>query len=290
MVSTFVLNFLLEIAVLSFIFPVVVLLTWRMRTHKSLLPAFAGVLVFLVFAKVLETVPHSFFLSMANPAAKAIRSNSILTAAYLGIVTAVFEEIGRYIAFRFFLTKYDERQTAITYGIGHGGIECMIALGITNLEYYITATVLNEGREFAFIPEDTQDALTSLTAFDCVLDGISEIFLFALQIGLSILIYQAFRNEKLRGRLFGIAILLHTAMYLPNGFYKANQMPHLVSLMLELLILGITLALAGEIYKKMGDNEKRQKEAQKQKKAASEEDIWNVAKKKLSNLDEEEKK
>lgn len=284
MISTSVLNFLMEISVLSFVFPVVILLAWRMRTRKSLVPAFAGILVFLVFAKIFESIPYALFVGMENPISKVILSNEILYAAYQGIAAAIFEEIGRYLAFRYFLTKYDNRQTAITYGIGHGGIECMIVLGWTNLQYYVTATILNEGKGLTEVPKSMQAYLKNLTSFDCVLDGISQIFFFGLQIGLSILVFQAFRNEKLRNRLLFIAMGLHAVSYLPNGLYQANMLPHIICLLLQILVLGITLVIASDIYKKMGINEENKKAEQKKKESMTKENNWSYAKKKLSNM------
>lgn len=282
MISTSVLNFLMEISVLSFVFPVVILLAWRMRTRKSLVPAFAGILVFFVFAKIFESIPYALFVGMENPISNVIRSNDILYAIYQGIVAAVFEETGRYLVFKYFLPKYNDRQTAITYGIGHGGIECMVVLGWTNLQYYVTATILNEGKGLTEVPQITQTYLKNLTSFDCIIDGISAVLAYGLQIGLSILVFQAFRNEKLRSRLLMIAMGLHAISYLPNGLYQAQVIPHIVCLLLQILVLGITIVLAADIYKKMGISEKNIKEAKNA--SASGENDWSFAKKKLSNI------
>lgn len=287
MVSTSVLNCLMEISVLSFVFPVVILLAWKMRTHKSLVPAFAGIFVFLIFAKVLESVPYALCLGMENPVSGVLRSNYILYAVYLGVAAAIFEEVGRYLAFRYFLPKYDECQNAITYGIGHGGIECMIVLGWSDLQYYMTAIILNNGKGLSDLPKTMQSYFKNLTAFDCIADGISAVFLLVLQVCLSIFIFQAVRNEKLQKRLFGLSMIFHMAFYIPNGFYQAKLIPHIVSLLLELLITGIALVLAVDIYKKMNANQTRKKSEQKRKESAEKGNVWNVASRKLTNLDEE---
>ena len=53
MIQTAVLNFLLEIAVISFIFPVVFVLVWKMRHHKSFRPVFIGMGAYFVFSQLL---------------------------------------------------------------------------------------------------------------------------------------------------------------------------------------------------------------------------------------------
>lgn len=289
MVSSSVLNFLMEISVLSFVFPVVILLAWKMRTHRSLIPAFIGIPIYIGFAKLFASVPNVIFIGMENPISDAILSNKIIYAIYVGIIAAVFEEIGRFIAFKYFLTKYNDRQDAITYGIGHGGIECMIMLGWTYLEYYVTGTLLNNEKGLSDVPKTMQTYLENLTSVDCVLDGISEIFLLALQIALSILIFQAVRNDVLRRRLIGLSMIFHAVFYIPNGLYEANLIPHIVSLLLELLVLGIAVVLAADIYKKMGENAKKKVKEQKKKDASTDKNIWNVAGKKLTNIDDKKK-
>lgn len=291
MVSTSVMNYLMEIAVLSFVFPIVFLLAWRLRTRKNLLPALAGALVFLLFAKLLEAIPFALFVGMDNPISKIVRSSEILYALYQGIAAAIFEEIGRYLSFRYFLPKYgDTRQTAITYGIGHGGVECIILLGWTNFQYYIGAAMLNDQKMIsAELPLEMVDELSGLSVFDCILDSISGLMFYALQIALSILVFQAYRNHALRNRLIGYAMILHTLSYLPAGLYHAKLIPHLASIILLLLILGITVVMASNIYKKMGENEKKLAEERKKTAPAPRDKNWIFATKKLSNIDEEKK-
>jgi uncharacterized membrane protein YhfC len=289
MVSTSVMNFLMEFAVLSFVFPVVILLTWRLRTRKNLLPALAGALVFLLFAKLLETIPYALFVGMDNPLSRIVRSSEILYALYQGIAAAVFEETGRYLAFRYFLPKYgDSRQTAITYGIGHGGVECMAVLGLTNLQYYMCAAMMN-GREelLSELPSTMVEELSGLTVSDCIFDVASALIFIVLQIALSILIFQVFRNEALRRRLFCYAMLFHVLAYLPSGFYHAGLISHLAAVVLQLFVAGFTVWVAASIYKKMGEAEKERAEERRKRMPSEKDKSWAFAAKKLSNIEEE---
>lgn len=288
MISTSVLNFLMEISVLSFIIPVVILMAWRLRTHKSLIPALAGVLVFLVFAKLLEAIPYAFFVGFDNPLSRLVRTNDLTYAIYQGIAAAIFEEMGRYIAFSQFLTKYqDDRHFAVTYGIGHGGIECMIVLGWTDLQYYVGATLLNGEGKSASLPKSMIHQLKSLSSTDVILDGFAGLVGMVLQIALTILVFQAVRNAALRVRLLIMAMVLHGLSYIPNGLYQAGMIPHLGAFVLQLLVLGFTLFMAGHIYRQMRLNEKTIEREKKKEEAMAQQKNWAYANKKLTDIHEE---
>lgn len=295
MISESVLDFLMEISVLSFVFPVVILLTWRLRTTRNLMPALWGVLVFVFFAKLLETIPYALFVGYDNPISEFVRSNEMVYALYQGVAAAIFEETGRFLVFRYFITgeKFNNRQTAITYGIGHGGAECMIVLGFTNLQYYMTGIMLNNkntrSEMSAGMVEQMNEQFSDFTALSCILDGIAQIAFFALQIGLSIIVYQAVRNVTLRKRLLAYAMGLHLISYLPAGCYHAGWLPQTVSLVFTFIVALVTLFLASGIYRRMGQAEKEKKIAEKKNGTSRQAQNWAFAKKKLTNIDSKNK-
>lgn len=79
MIQTAVLNFLLEIAVISFIFPVVFVLVWKMRHHKSFRPVFIGMGAYFVFSQLFTSIPYMILIQAGHPIGKAIRSECIGT-------------------------------------------------------------------------------------------------------------------------------------------------------------------------------------------------------------------
>lgn len=291
MIAESVLNYLMEISVLSFVFPVVILLTWRLRTVRNLMPALWGALVFVFFAKLLQAIPDGLFVGFDNPVSRFVNSHQIVYAIYQGLMAAIFEETGRFLAFRYMITgeKFDNRQTAITYGIGHGGIACMIVLGIGNLQYYMAGVILNQEatrKEMsAGMAEAMMEELSQFTSLSLILDGLAQVAFFALQIGLSIIIYQAVRNALLRKRLFAYAMGLHLLSYLPGGFWRAGFIPQPVSLALTVLIVLAALFLAGGIYREMGEAEKERDAIAKKKETSKEAKNWAFAKKRLTNID-----
>jgi uncharacterized membrane protein YhfC len=108
--------------------PIFLLVFWRKRTKARLLPALIGALTFIIFALVLEQLLHSVVL--VQP---LIMTNTALYVLYAGLAAGVFEETGRLVALRLVLRKYPEREAAVSYGIGHGGIEAILIVGINML-------------------------------------------------------------------------------------------------------------------------------------------------------------
>lgn len=256
---------LMQISVMSFVFPIMILIFWRIRTKKSIVPAFAGILVFTVFARMLQAVPNVFFILSDNPISRFIRANDIVYALYGGITAAIIEETGRYLAYRYLLKKHNFKQSAITYGLGHGGAECIIGVGIVNIQYYMYAQLINSNKvseALASYSGDKNmiasfnsliDEIKGMTIADCILDAANGILFYVIQIMLSIIIFQAFRKEAARKRLFLYAIAIHTAAYLPNGLYQAGMINHIVAALLLLVIFAVALRLGMLLYRSMSE-------------------------------------
>src|SRR5699024_7905221 len=89
---------------------------------KSCNPMLVGAWIFFVFAQVLEAILHQvvFFVDIFTT---NWLQNPLVYAIYASLAAGVFEEIGRFIGFRFLLKKFRSWKDGIAYGIGHGGIE-----------------------------------------------------------------------------------------------------------------------------------------------------------------------
>ena len=290
MVSSEIQTYLFEIGVLSFIVPVVILFIWRFQSKKNMLPALAGLIVYLLFAKLLEVIPNNLFINFDTPVSQAILSNPLLYVIYLGILAAIFEETGRYLAFRFYLNKRDERETAITYGIGHGAAEVFYILGLTSFSR-LSTTYLVEANGKDIISKSMLEELSSLTKSSLIIEAVGAVLFFALQICLSIIMLQAFRNKAARIRLILMAMGLHFVMYFPYALVKYGQviqniLPQIIYLVLLFLILMISLIFIIPIYKKMEENDEERSKDVTQKKQETKKKNFSYARKKLSSIEE----
>ena len=90
--------------------------------------------------QLLEQVLHYAFLISDNAVSRAIAANPGLYVLYAGLAAGLFEETGRFMAFKYLLRRSGGRETAVSYGLGHGGYECLAVSGAAALSQ-ISATV-----------------------------------------------------------------------------------------------------------------------------------------------------
>ena len=217
-------------AVLWIAVPLLLAVIWKIRKKEPVTSILSGAAAFLLFALILEKPVQNVLLF---PTAMGLEDHAVsrfmgahpfLLSLATGLFPGVFEETGRLIAFMTVLKKRRNRETSISYGIGHGGFEVMFILGITYLQYLAYAAMINSGTFGAVVDEVTAQApeqlanveavVNTLTAFsfgDLCIALVERIFAVMFHIGASILVFYA-AKEKKRFWLYPLAILLHTAM------------------------------------------------------------------------------
>ena len=102
-----------------------------------------GCIIFPVFVLILERTAHSLLLYGAPGA--VLQGNIWLYAFYAGLMAGVFEECGRWLAFKLSLRWSRGPGDALMYGAGHGGIEAILLAGMTMLSNITLALALNRG-------------------------------------------------------------------------------------------------------------------------------------------------
>ena len=233
MISNGIVNLIMQMSVLGFVIPVVFILAWKVRTKKSIIPSLVGAGVFIMFTFCFESVPNMIFLHTKNPISDFIVGNGIVYAVYVRLIASVFEEAGRFVAFKFFLTKYtSDNETSIFYGLGHGGIECMIALGVTQLQYYAYAQLINQNKISSVInalpDEQSKTAMTELvnsikqlTLSQSLWAGGQRFFVMFMQVALSVLVFKAVKETN-NNHYIIIAVILHTLGNMPAALYQRD--------------------------------------------------------------------
>ncbi len=222
-------------AVIFIAAPVLLALVWKIRKKEPLTTILVGAAAFLLFALILEKPIQNV---LAFPTAMGLKDHAIsrflnakpvLLALIAGLFPGVFEETGRLVAYKTVLRKRRNRETSISYGIGHGGFEVMLLLGITYFQYIVYAIMINTGTFSVVIDQVAAQApeqLSSVNAIVRLLTGFSfadlgiafveRIFAVLFHIGASILVFYAARDRK-RFWLYLLAILLHTGMDFAAG-------------------------------------------------------------------------
>ena len=235
MVTTATLVWLAIGAVFAFALPIGLLVWWRKTRKAKLLPFFVGAAVFVVFAVVLETLLHQVCVFGDNAVSRAINANPYLYMLYGGLAAGVFEETGRYAAFRWLIGKrrYPERDTAVTYGIGHGGVEAMLTLGTAYATMIVIALYLRHGNQpaaLAMMGGSAEALSTYIAALGQLTPGAVLLAMLErggamiLHIALSVLVFLAVRDKR-QWTWFPFAVALHAIADMPAALYQRGMLP-----------------------------------------------------------------
>lgn len=227
---------------------IVLALKWKKKVRIS--SFFIGACTFILFAMILERIFHTFIFRITGT---LITGNTWLYAVYGGLAAGLFEETGRLVAMKFFMKDTLNRENAILYGVGHGGIEAILLIGLTYVNNLIYSLLINSGALTNLLSTYDADAqqtviqqlnvLGTLPSLQFYLAGIERIGAMLFHVVLSYLIYLAVSRNNLK--LYALSIFLH-------GFLNAGVviLSRMVSVLLsEIIMLLAVVLLAVVLYR-----------------------------------------
>jgi uncharacterized membrane protein YhfC len=211
MIVTAPLAALLEIA-----FPIAFAI-WFIRWTKARGKPVRWLVVFVgAAAFLLSQVLHIPFLSVASPlVTRSLPENVRILgqAVYLGLAAGVFEETARAICYALLKDKARSWNGGVALGIGHGGAEAAIFIGLQALVNFIYLLYVRGNPQLIAGNAQAQIAVNAYwaSAWYVPLVGLIErVSAFVLQIGLSLLVLQAFTRRN--ALWFGLAVLWHAVV------------------------------------------------------------------------------
>ena len=209
-------------ALIGIAIPVVLFLVFRKKYKADILPFFIGCAIFIIFALVLESFIHS--LVLASEAGRAIMNNIWVYGVYVGLMAGLFEETGRFTAFKTVLKRnLGNNPNALMYGAGHGGFEAIYLLVGNMISHIVMSVTLNNGMGSKLTAGITDPAalqrvnatiaaLAGAQPTDFLMGSIERFAAVALHISLSVLVWFAVKNGGRRFWLFPLAVFLHALM------------------------------------------------------------------------------
>jgi len=203
--------------IISFALPIGLCIYFRKAKKADLMPFFVGIAVMIIFAFVLERLVHTLVLGSA--AGAVIQGNTWLYALYGGLMAGLFEETGRFIAFKTVLKKKQDKDVnALMYGAGHGGIEAIAILGVASINNLIYSALINSGAVSVLTGslsgdtlkqvEQAIQVLISTPSGQFLMGGIERISAVILHLALSVLVWFAAKKAG-KVRLYPAAVLIH---------------------------------------------------------------------------------
>lgn len=236
-------------AIFAFLLPIAALVIWKKKTGITFFPFLAGALCFMLFAMGLEQLLHGIFLAEGNPVSQTIMGTPWLYVLYGCLSAGIFEETGRLFGFKLLLRNYPEKETSVAYGIGHGGIESILTLGLS----YLILSLVKLGITIGDAEAEAMllDSIGTVTWSSALLAMLERVSAMTLHIGLSILVFAA-ANREGKKYLYPAAIVLHALADVPAALYQTGILKSIPLVEGIALLCAVCILLFGTmIYRKM---------------------------------------
>ena len=210
---------------------------WRMKYKQQTNISYliAGIIGFMVSARVLELGVHYFCIIMDNPVSRFIKGSTIAYVLYGVTMAGVFEECGRHIVLKYIMKKNRTRENAVLYGIGHGGIEILgvilpsfitclvVAIMFSNGPLDVALTALDITEETAAAALPTVKMAAEFGYGMMALNVVERLLAMLLHISLTVIVfYGVISGGK---RYLPMAILLHMLMDTFAALYQRGVVP-----------------------------------------------------------------
>lgn len=191
----------------------VVLTIWVMKKYRPGFWAVAsGMIVFFVL-QVLIRIPLMQVFAASEAGKVFIENNMLLYVVIAALTAGIFEEFGRYFAFKVMLKNRRGYGHGLACGIGHGGIEAIVLIGLAYVSNILIGVMINSGglaemsgAEAAML-QPTVSALMGTAPINFLMGGIERVFAICFHIAMSILVLYGVRKRNIAYTL--LAVLLH---------------------------------------------------------------------------------
>lgn len=213
-------------AFLAIAIPVVAVIVFKAKNRDSWLPsAFIGAATFILFALVLEQLLHTVMLPI-------VQGNPWVYAVYGALAAGVFEETGRFVAYKTLMRKHYTTKNSVLMGLGHGGIEAALVLGVMLLTYLALVLSANSvgldkaletaakgNNEMAQTLGVQLEGIREYNFISCALGIYERIIAMTLHVCLSVWVYKG-ATQKLW--LYPAAIGIHALFDLSAAMYQVG--------------------------------------------------------------------
>jgi len=248
-ISTLSIAFMVISAILSIGLPIFLFIVFYKKYNAKFIPMILGIVGFIVFALILESSIHLIVFGKF-----ALKEKPLIYIIYGIFMAGVFEETARFISFNILKRKYNGIGTGLAYGVGHGGIEAVLIVGLAMINNIIFSIIVNNGNIETITGALQGKALEQINTQISVLQttsphlfligGIERIFALSIQISLSIIVfYSVYGKNKLW--LYPFSILLHAIIDIPAtamqvGIIKNIYIVELLAIVSAIILVIIT--------------------------------------------------
>jgi uncharacterized membrane protein YhfC len=215
MISPVSLGFMFITLFLSLAVPVLAMIIVSVRKKGSFGVWIAGALGFIV-PQILIRIPVLNFLSGTNFYNDLASNNPYIFVFILALTAALFEACGRLVVLRVVFKNRLSYMTGFAAGLGHGGAESIVLVGLTYINNIIYSLLINSGRLDTVMPDTdmadgVKQAIASVSPELFLMAGFERVFTMAVHVILSlILAYFIFKGHTVIG--FLLTVFIHFLM------------------------------------------------------------------------------
>lgn len=169
-------------------------------------------------------VPFNWLVDASGylPDAEASQRNLLLVAVFAGLSAGFFEEVARYLGYRFWAKDARSWDAGLMLGAGHGGVEALFLglLAAINVTFifgfrhgYFTGIMPQESLPLV---QEQVTALFSAPYYQTLLGAAERLFALCVHVSLSLLVLQVFTRGRVLWLMLAIgwhALLDATAVY-----------------------------------------------------------------------------
>ena len=200
--------------IFAILYPFVLAFIARMRLNVPWRYFWYGTLVFLVF-QLITRVPAVLALgAVLAPQLKASVTFRFIWYIMLALTAGLFEEVGRYVGYRIFMRREEKTWSkAIMYGIGHGGIESIVIVGVVSLISLVNIIVASNTNVNALTPSQHATVVQQFATFNAqpvwfpLLGAWERLWTIPIHVALSVIVLQVFRRNNIAW--LWLAIIAH---------------------------------------------------------------------------------
>jgi uncharacterized membrane protein YhfC len=212
--------------------PVVLFVVFYNTYNARIVPMLMGAAGFVLFVMVLERSLHLMVFSSI-----ALAEKPVLYIMYGSLMAGLFEETARFLSFAILKRKYDGIGTGLAYGIGHGGIESILLVGLAMINTILLSITVNAGNldtitgglradVAAQVNAQLHTVLTT-PAHLFLVSGLERVFAISIQLALSVAVFYAVYGKH-TAWLYPCAILAHALFDVPAAAMQVGVIKNMV--------------------------------------------------------------
>lgn len=195
-------------------FPILLFILLRKRANKLAVPLVAGILGFFVMQIILRlpliqiTLPQYSWYTNFSP---------VILGLFLAFTAGLFETVGRFWTMKLFMKDDTRFSAGFAHGIGHGGIEAVLLVGLNFFIYAGFSLLINSGKYdvlLGFGGEEEllllQDVLISTPWYEFLWGTVERVLTMIIHIGLSVIMIYGFHQKQ--SKYFVFVLIIHTIL------------------------------------------------------------------------------